>query len=48
MCAWQAAQLSLQMDSFSCGDAHAFNRNSSSQVTAGVHASDFQVFASEF
>jgi hypothetical protein len=33
MCASQAAQFSLQKDSFSCRDAHAFNRYSSSQVT---------------
>jgi hypothetical protein len=29
----RAAQFSLQKDSFSCRDAHAFNRYSSSQVT---------------
>jgi hypothetical protein len=32
MCAWRAALFLWQKDSFSCRDAHAFNRNSSSQV----------------
>ena len=36
MCALQAAQFLLQKDSFSCRDAHAFNRYSSSQVTLCV------------
>jgi hypothetical protein len=36
MCALQAAQFLLQKGSFSCRDAHAFNRYSSSQVTLCV------------
>ena len=39
MCASQAAPFLWQKDSFSCRDAHAFNRNSSWQVTACVTAS---------
>jgi hypothetical protein len=48
MCALRAAQFLLQKDSFSCRDAHAFNRNSSSQVTLCVGSSVFHLFQSDF
>ena len=41
MFASRAAPFLRQKDSFSCRDAHAFNRNSSSQVTVCVAASRF-------
>ena len=48
MCAWRAAPFLWQKDSFSCRDAHAFNRNSSSQVALLVCASDFPLVTREF
>jgi hypothetical protein len=48
MCASRAAQFLLQEDSFSCRDAHAFNRNSSSQVTACVGGSPFPLVSIGF
>ena len=37
----RTAPILRQNDGFSCRDAHAFNRNSSSQVAANVHAGVF-------
>ena len=49
MCASGAALFLWQKDGFSCRDAHAFNRLSSSQVTAMFESSQFAVlFHSEF
>jgi len=48
MCASQAAPFLWQKDSFSCRDAHAFNRNSSSQVAACVGASGFPLVTRGF
>jgi len=48
MYAWRAALFLWQKDSFSCRDAHAFNRNSSSQVKACVDASDFSFVTGGF
>ena len=48
MCALRAAQFLLQKGSFSCRDAHAFNRNSSSQVTMCVGCSRFNLVSVGF
>lgn len=48
MFAWRAALFLWQKDSFSCRDAHAFNRNSSSQVKACVGTSDFPLVTDGF
>ena len=48
MCALQAAQFLLQKGSFSCRDAHAFNRYSSSQVTLCVCCSSFPLVSIGF
>ena len=48
MFASRAALFLWQKDSFSCRDAHAFNRYSSSQVTACVDASDFPLVSGGF
>jgi hypothetical protein len=48
MCASGAAPFLWQKDSFSCRDAHAFNRNSSSQVTSCVDASRFRLVTGGF
>jgi hypothetical protein len=48
MCALQAALFLLQPDSFSCGNAHPFNRLSSCQVTRCVCPTDFQLFHAVF
>jgi hypothetical protein len=48
MCAWRAAPFLWQKDSFSCRDAHAFNRYSSSQVTASVGSSHFPLVTRGF
>ncbi len=48
MCALRAAQFLLQKDSFSCRDAHAFNRYSSSQVTLCVCCSRFPLVSIGF
>src|SRR5580698_5095828 len=48
MCALRAAQFSLQKDSFSCRDAHAFNRYSSSQVALCLAATSFPLVSLGF
>jgi hypothetical protein len=48
MCAWEAALFLWQKDSFSCHDAQAFNRNSSTQVAACNGSSDFQLVTHGF
>ena len=48
MCAWRAAPFLWQKDSFSCRDAHAFNRNSSSQVAVRRALSVFHLFHTDF
>ena len=48
MCASQAAQFLLQKDGFSCRDAHAFNRYSSSQVTLCLAATGFPLVSIGF
>jgi hypothetical protein len=48
MYAWQAAPFLWQKDSFSCRDAHAFNRNSSTQVAVCVGSNDFGLVSDEF
>src|SRR5580658_2244498 len=47
-CAWRAAPFLWQKDSFSCRDAHAFNRNSSSQVAVCVGSNEFTLVSNEF
>jgi hypothetical protein len=41
MYGWRGAPFLLHKDSFSCRDAHAFNRVTPMQVTEMVHASEF-------
>jgi hypothetical protein len=48
MCAWRAAPFLWQKDSFSCRDAHAFNRNSSSQVAVNVGPVDLPLVSLGF
>jgi hypothetical protein len=48
MCAWRAAPWRWQMDGFSSRDAHAFNRNSSLQVTECVDLTDFPLVTGGF
>jgi len=48
MCAWRAAPFLWQKDGFSCRDAHAFNRNSSSQVTLCLGSSHFRLVTRGF
>ena len=48
MYAWQAAPFLWQKDSFSCRDAHAFNRNSSTQVAVCVRSNDFPLVSLKF
>src|ERR1039458_5459457 len=48
MCASRAAQFLLQKDSFSCRDAPAFNRYSSSQVAMCVGSSRFTLVSVGF
>jgi hypothetical protein len=44
----RAALFPLQKDGFSCHDAHAFNRNSSSQVKARVQTNRFAIVTGSF
>jgi hypothetical protein len=48
MCGLRAAQFLLQKGGFSCRDAHAFNRYSSSQVTLCLTATGFTLVSIEF
>jgi len=48
MCAWAVALFLQQPDSFSCRDAHAFNRYSHLQVTGSVNASRISLFHGNF
>src|SRR5580704_13484078 len=48
MCASQAAPFLLQRDSFSCRNAHAFNRLSSLQVMFCVCCTRFPLVSCEF
>jgi hypothetical protein len=48
MYTWQAAPFLWQKDSFSCRDAHAFNRNSSAQVAVCVGSNHFPLVSNEF
>ncbi len=48
MFAWRAALFLWQKDSFSCRDAQAFNRNSSSQVAVCVALAVFHLLQADF